>query len=104
MWKPALHSEENGLEVLEEICPLSARMVVNQVSMKMENPEDHRSVICHQAFSKPVTVLHCSPCEQQQTAAADCRPDHGRLKFLQPFDIMITPGTRNGEKSVVSGF
>ena len=28
---------ENGLEVLEEICPLSARMVVNQVSMKMED-------------------------------------------------------------------
>ncbi len=28
---------ENGLEVLEEIMPLSARMVVNQVSMKMEN-------------------------------------------------------------------
>ena len=28
---------ENGLEVLEEIMPLSARMVVNQVSMKREN-------------------------------------------------------------------
>jgi len=28
--------KENGLDVLEEICPLSARMVVNQVSMKME--------------------------------------------------------------------
>lgn len=28
---------ENGLEVLEEICPLSARMVVNRVSMKMEH-------------------------------------------------------------------
>ena len=28
---------ENGLNVLEEVCPLSARMVVNQVSMKMEN-------------------------------------------------------------------
>ncbi len=28
---------ENGLEVLEEVCPLSARMVVNQVSMRMEN-------------------------------------------------------------------
>lgn len=28
---------ENGLEILEEICPLSARMVVNQVSMKMES-------------------------------------------------------------------
>ena len=29
--------KENGLQVLEEICPLSARVVVNQVSMKMEN-------------------------------------------------------------------
>ncbi len=28
---------ENGLEVLEEILPLSARMVVNRVSMKMEH-------------------------------------------------------------------
>ena len=28
---------ENGLEVLEEILPLSARMVVNLVSMKMEH-------------------------------------------------------------------
>lgn len=28
---------ENGLVVLEEICPLSARMIVNQVSMKMEH-------------------------------------------------------------------
>ncbi len=27
---------ENGLDVLEEICPLSARMIVNQVSMQME--------------------------------------------------------------------
>ena len=27
---------ENGLTVLEEVCPLSARMVVNPVSMKME--------------------------------------------------------------------
>ncbi len=28
---------ENGLVVLEEICPLSARVVVNSVSMRMEN-------------------------------------------------------------------
>ena len=28
--------KENGLIVLEEICPLSARMIVNQVSMQME--------------------------------------------------------------------
>ena len=29
--------KENGLGVLEEICPLSARMIVNPVSMRMEN-------------------------------------------------------------------
>lgn len=29
--------KDNGLVILEEICPLSARMVVNRVSMKMEN-------------------------------------------------------------------
>jgi len=29
--------KENGLEVLEEICPLSARVIVNRVSMKMEH-------------------------------------------------------------------
>ena len=43
--------KENGLMVLEEICPLSARVVVNQVSMKMENErirkliEDLRGVL-----------------------------------------------------------
>lgn len=36
--------KENGLEVLEEICPLSARMIVNQVSMQMET-ERIRSLI-----------------------------------------------------------
>lgn len=46
---------ENGLKVLEEICPLSARMVVNQVSMKMENEritkilKDLRAVIEEQS-------------------------------------------------------
>lgn len=35
---------ENGLEVLEEICSLSARMIVNQVSMQMET-ERIRSLI-----------------------------------------------------------
>ncbi len=29
--------KENGLSVLEEVCPLSARMIVNPVSMKMDN-------------------------------------------------------------------
>ena len=37
--------KENGLEVLEEICPLSARMIVNQVSMQMET-ERIRRLIC----------------------------------------------------------
>jgi ATP phosphoribosyltransferase len=27
---------ENGLEVLEDVCPISARMIVNQVSMQMK--------------------------------------------------------------------
>ena len=35
---------ENGLEVLEEVCPLSARIVVNQVSMKMENERINKLV------------------------------------------------------------
>ena len=35
---------ENGLTVLEEVCPLSARMVVNQVSMKMENERIRRLI------------------------------------------------------------
>ena len=35
---------ENGLEVLEEICPLSARMIVNQVSMQMQ-PERIKKLI-----------------------------------------------------------
>ena len=38
---------ENGLEVLEEICPRSARMVVNQVSQRMEQ----------ERISKIVTAL-----------------------------------------------
>ena len=28
---------ENGLAVLEEVCPLSARVIVNPVSMQMES-------------------------------------------------------------------
>lgn len=35
---------ENGLQVLQEVCPLSARMVVNQVSMKMENERIRRII------------------------------------------------------------
>ncbi len=35
---------ENGLEVLEEVAPLSARMVVNRVSMKMENARISRLI------------------------------------------------------------
>ena len=36
--------KENGLQVLEEICPLSARIVVNQVSLKMEHERIRRIV------------------------------------------------------------
>ena len=46
---------ETGLVVLEEVCPLSARVVVNQVSMRMENERitkiltDLKSVIKQEA-------------------------------------------------------
>ncbi len=33
--------KENGLEVLDEVCPVSARMIVNPVSMRMENDRIH---------------------------------------------------------------
>ena len=36
--------KENGLEFLEEICPLSARMIVNQVSMQMETERIRRLI------------------------------------------------------------
>ncbi|MDF1616348.1 ATP phosphoribosyltransferase [Petrocella sp. FN5] len=36
--------KENGLVVLEKICPLSARVVVNRVSMKMENQRINRII------------------------------------------------------------
>ena len=35
--EPGSTLRENGLVVLEEVCPLSARVVVNPVSMRMEN-------------------------------------------------------------------
>ena len=35
---------ENGLEVLEEICPLSARMIVNPVSMRMDSMRIRRLI------------------------------------------------------------
>ena len=35
---------ENGLDVLEEVCPLSARMIVNPVSMQMDS-ERIRSLV-----------------------------------------------------------
>ena len=43
---------ENGLAVLEEVCSLSARMVVNQVSMKTENERITRIIKDFQAILK----------------------------------------------------
>ena len=41
---------ENGLMVLEEVCSLSARMVVNQVSMKTENERITSIIKTFQAY------------------------------------------------------
>ena len=43
---------ENGLAVLEEVCSLSARMVVNQVSMKTENERITAIIKKFQAYLK----------------------------------------------------
>lgn len=43
---------ENGLLVLEEVCSLSARMVVNQVSMKTENERITAIIKKFQAYLK----------------------------------------------------
>ena len=43
---------ENGLAVLEEVCSLSARMVVNQVSMKTENGRITKIIKDFQALLK----------------------------------------------------
>ena len=48
---------ENGLQVLEEVCPLSARMVVNQVSMKMEYEKNHRAIIYIIFLFKSIATL-----------------------------------------------
>ncbi len=37
--------KENGLSVLREVCPLSARMIVNPVSMRMENERIRKLII-----------------------------------------------------------
>lgn len=41
---------ENGLEVLEEVCPLSARMVVNEVSMKMQSERINDLIVKLKAY------------------------------------------------------
>lgn len=50
---------ENGLMVLEEVCSLSARMVVNQVSMKTENGRITKIIKEIQALLKePLHEIH----------------------------------------------
>lgn len=36
---------ENGLDILREVCPLSARMIVNPVSMRMENDRIRKLIL-----------------------------------------------------------
>ena len=51
---------ENGLVVLEEVCPLSARMIVNPVSMRMENDRIKKIVT---EFKRTFTRGAMRPCE-----------------------------------------
>ncbi len=46
--------KENGLGVLEEVCPLSARMIVNPVSLRMDNERIKSLVLAlKEALSNP---------------------------------------------------
>ena len=49
---------ENGLEVLEEICPLSARVVVNEVSMKMQHERITKLIRDLREVIPPVSYTH----------------------------------------------
>lgn len=49
--------QENGLQVLEEICPLSARMIVNPVSMQMDRPRIKELVTGLRAACKDTSLL-----------------------------------------------
>ena len=51
---------ENGLVVLEEVCPLSARMIVNPVSMRMENDRIKKN---SHRFKRTFTRGAMRPCE-----------------------------------------
>ena len=46
--------KENGLDVLEEICDLSARLVVNRVSMKLKRDKIVDKINSSMAESRPV--------------------------------------------------
>ena len=52
---------ENGLAVLEEVCPLSARMVVNPVSMKMEQERISKLITftSNNIISKKALITPC---------------------------------------------
>ena len=46
--------KENGLEVIEDVCPISARLIVNMVSMKMRQQEIENFIsLVEKALDKP---------------------------------------------------
>lgn len=51
---------ENGLVVLEEVCPLSARMIVNPVRHRMENDQDKENSL---RLKRTFTRGAMRPCE-----------------------------------------
>ena len=67
---------ENGLTVLEEVCPISARMIVNPVSMRMDSDRIRdlitrlRTVYLRKAYSPDIAgiqVLERRDCEHEDT-------------------------------------
>ena len=59
--------KENGLVVLDEVCPLSARMIVNPVSMRLENDR------IKELLYKPVSYTHLDVYKRQRPQDAKKR-------------------------------
>ena len=68
---------ENGLDVLEEVCPLSARMVVNQVSMRMEERKNQPADRCAEDGADGKGLNWYRKCAWEERVHENCKSYEG---------------------------
>ncbi len=108
--------KENGLEVIEDVCPISARLIVNMVSMKMRQQEIEKAV--HMADMMKVPVLgivenmsyfECPDCGKKHNIYGESHVDEAAVKFgidavaKMPIDPKFAKACDNGEIEEVEG-